>query len=70
LAIVDVNLRGEMAYPLMDWLHERGTRVVVITGYGDLPKSLNKVSAILHKPFIEGVLRSTLQRVMGRDLAS
>ena len=37
LAIVDVNLQGEMAYELMDWLHDRGIQVVVISGYEDLP---------------------------------
>ena len=30
LAVVDVNLKGEMAYELMDWLHDRSIRVVVI----------------------------------------
>ena len=67
LAVVDVNLKGEMAYALMDWLHERGTRVIVISGYGDLPKSLNKFAAILHKPFIAKALQATLRRVIGRD---
>ena len=42
LAIVDVNLTGEMAYDLMDWLHDRGTPVIVISGYEDLPGSLEK----------------------------
>jgi len=65
LAVVDVNLRGEMAYDLMNWLHDRGTRVVVISGYEDLPKSLGKFSAILHKPFAIVTLMTTLKRVMG-----
>ena len=65
LAIVDVNLQGEMAYELMDWLHDRGIQVVVISGYEDLPGSLGKFAAILHKPFTEMTLLTTLQRVMG-----
>jgi DNA-binding NtrC family response regulator len=65
LAIVDVNLKGEMAYELMDWLHGRGMRVVVITGYEDLPESLGRFAAILHKPFTATTLLMTLQRVMG-----
>jgi DNA-binding NtrC family response regulator len=66
LAVVDVNLKGEMAYELMDWLHDRSIRVVVATGYEDLPGSLGRFSAILHKPFTVTTLLTTLQRVMGR----
>jgi DNA-binding response OmpR family regulator len=66
LAVVDVNLKGEMAYELMDWLHDRGIQVVVISGYEDLPGSLGKFAAILHKPFTVTTLLTTLQRVMGR----
>jgi DNA-binding response OmpR family regulator len=66
LAVVDVNLKGEMAYDLMDWLHDRGVRVIVISGYEDLPGSLGKFAAVLHKPFTVTTLRTTLQRVMGR----
>jgi DNA-binding NtrC family response regulator len=68
LAVVDVNLKGEMAYELMDWLHDRSIRVVVTTGYEDLPESLGEFAAILHKPFTVTTLLTTLQRVMGRSL--
>jgi DNA-binding response OmpR family regulator len=64
LAVVDVNLKGEMAFPLMDWLQERGIQVVVITGYEDLPRSLDKFAAVLHKPFTAATLLKTLQRVV------
>jgi DNA-binding response OmpR family regulator len=67
LAVVDVNLKGEMAYALMDRLHDRGIRIVVISGYEDLPRALRKFAAILHKPFTMSALRTTLQRVMGRN---
>ena len=67
LALVDVNLKGELAYPLMDWLHDRGTRIIVMSGYGDLPRSLERFAAILHKPFTATALQTTLWRVMGRD---
>jgi DNA-binding response OmpR family regulator len=66
LAIVDVNLKGEMAYALMEWLHDQSIRVVVISGYEDLPGSLRKFAAILHKPFTLAMLLATLQRVTGR----
>src|SRR5262245_54349438 len=67
LAVVDVNLNGEMAYEFMDWLHDRGIRVIVISGYEDLPRSLNKFAAILHKPFTMTTLLTTLQRVAKRS---
>ena len=32
VAVVDVNLKGEMANGLIDLLHDRGVRVVVVSG--------------------------------------
>src|SRR5215510_2495216 len=66
LAIVDVNLKGEMAYGLMDWLNERGIRVLVISGYADLPQSLGQFAVILHKPFTAAALLTTLRRMSQR----
>ena len=34
-AVLDVNLQGEMAFPLADALTERGIRFVFVTGYDD-----------------------------------
>lgn len=65
LAIVDVNLQGEEAYPVVDLLVERSTPVIVATGYGletvparyrDLPR--------LEKPFVAEDVVSTLARVV------
>ena len=67
LALVDINLKGEMAFGLIDWLHDRGIRIVVISGYGDLPRSLETFAVLLHKPFSATALQTTLQRVMSRD---
>ena len=33
LAVVDINLKGEKAYDLIEWLAERRVRVLVGTGY-------------------------------------
>ena len=35
-AILDVNLGGEMVWPLVDMLRRRGVRTVLATGYSDL----------------------------------
>ena len=64
VALVDINLKGEMAYALMEWLHKRGIRIVVISGYPDLPQALEGFAATLHKPFTATALQATLQRVM------
>ena len=71
LAVVDVNLKGEMAYGLIDRLHNRGVRVIIVTGYAVLPKSTEKAAAILQKPFSGAELRTTLHQVMqGSELHS
>ena len=71
LAVVDVNLKGEMAYGLIDRLHDRGVRVIIVTGYAVLPKSTEKAAAILQKPFSGAELRTTLHQVMqGSELHS
>jgi DNA-binding NtrC family response regulator len=50
-ALVDINLRGgELAYGLIDRLHDQGVRVVVMSGYGNLPLAPGKVVAMLRKP--------------------
>ena len=67
LAIVDVNLKGEMAYELMEWLHDRGTPVIVISGYHDLPPQLARYSAILRKPFTPDVLLTTVRRTIAQN---
>jgi len=66
LAVVDVNLKGEMAYGLIDWMHDRGIRVVVVSGYALLPGSTQKAAAVLQKPFSGAELQATLRQVMHR----
>ena len=66
LAIVDVNLKGEMAYELMEWLHDRGTPVIVISGYHNLPPHLKRYSAILRKPFTPDALLTTVRQTIAR----
>jgi CheY-like chemotaxis protein len=61
IAVVDVNLNGQMAYGLMDWLHNHGTPVVVMSGYEDLPPTLGRFAAMLHKPFTAAELQEALQ---------
>ena len=64
LAVVDINLKGEMAYALIDELHDRGVRVVAISGYAVLPRLTAKVAAVLQKPFNAPELLASLRRAL------
>lgn len=54
-ALVDLNLRGEMAYPVADALRQRGIRFVFLTGYdsGAIParyKDVDRCEKPLDRP--------------------
>jgi DNA-binding NarL/FixJ family response regulator len=62
VALVDISLRGgELAYDLIDQLHDRGIRVVVVTGYADISSVQGKVAVVLQKPVREDVLLQSLR---------
>jgi DNA-binding NtrC family response regulator len=63
-ALVDINLRnGEQSYGLIDWLHERSIRIVVISGYPDVSHAKDKAAAILPKPIRAELLLASLRSV-------
>jgi CheY-like chemotaxis protein len=63
VALVDVSLQnGELSYGLIDWLHDRGVRVVVLTGYADVSLAIGKAAAVLHKPVKEELLITSLRQ--------
>ena len=64
VAIVDVNLKREMANHLIDELHEQGVRVVVVSGYAAPPVSKESVAAFLQKPFSGAELITTVSAVV------
>jgi DNA-binding NtrC family response regulator len=70
LAIVDVKLNGEMAYGLIECLHDRGISVVVLTGYSHFSLPPAKVAAILQKPFSEVELIATVGDILAQVPAS
>jgi DNA-binding NtrC family response regulator len=62
VALVDINLRnGERSYGLIDWLHERSIRIVVISGYPDVSPAKDKAAAILPKPLRAELLLESLR---------
>jgi CheY-like chemotaxis protein len=67
VAIVDINLKGEMAYGLIDRLNVRGVRIVVISGYAVPQIAQGKVSAILQKPFSAKSLLAILRQAAEKN---
>lgn len=66
MALVDVNLKGEMAGQLIDELHASGVRVIVISGYAFPPISMEKAVGFLQKPFNGKELFAALHATVGR----
>jgi DNA-binding NtrC family response regulator len=61
VAVVDVNLNGEMACGLIEELHDHGVRVIVTSGYANPPVPMHKAAAILQKPFSASELMGALR---------
>jgi DNA-binding response OmpR family regulator len=53
LALVDLHLKGEMSWGLVDWLHQRGLRVIVLSGYAGPNLSLDKAKAIVQNHSVQ-----------------
>ena len=66
LAVVDMNLKGEMAYGLIDQLRDQGVRIVVVSGYAVLPQLTEKVAAFLQKPFNGRELLAAMRGALSR----
>ena len=63
IAFVDIKLRdGELAYCLIDALHERGIRVIITSAYAVLPERVEKVASILPKPYTAAKVLATLRQ--------
>jgi DNA-binding NtrC family response regulator len=50
-AVLDINLRGEMVFPLADALAARSIPFVYVTGYGKLLRAANHGHPVLQKPY-------------------
>jgi DNA-binding response OmpR family regulator len=65
VAVVDINLRGELAYGLIDQMHDQRVRIIVLTGYAVLaPRLTGEVDAVLQKPFNGPELLDALRRTL------
>jgi DNA-binding response OmpR family regulator len=65
LAVLDINLRGEMVYPLAERLMERGIPVLFLTGYGlgVLPFKF-RTAPVLAKPYELAALEGAIDRLL------
>ncbi|HEX5463462.1 MAG TPA: response regulator [Burkholderiales bacterium] len=65
VAILDVNLNGELTYSLASALESGGVPFVFVTGYSSasLPDSF-RVAPVLQKPFLQRTLKCVLDKVM------
>jgi CheY-like chemotaxis protein len=50
-AILDINLCGEMVFPLADALSERSIPFVYVTGYGKMLRACDHGRPVLQKPY-------------------
>jgi CheY-like chemotaxis protein len=65
-AFLDVNLRGELVYPVAEALEARGVPFAFVTGYGEQGIDERFRSApVLTKPF----LPETVEQLVTRDMA-
>ena len=65
LALIDINLKGAMAYSLIDHLHDEGVPIIVVSGYAVLTSLTEKAAAILQKPYPASDLIAALHGVVG-----
>jgi CheY-like chemotaxis protein len=67
LAILDVNLNGEMVYPLADELAARAIPFVLLTGYvsTDLPERFRKVPQVT-KPYDQASLIGAVSEAISK----
>ena len=67
LAVLDVNLNGEMIYPLADELQARGVPFALLSGYGptSLPERFRTLPRI-SKPYDPEVLLKEIRRIAAK----
>ncbi|NWG25375.1 MAG: response regulator [Pseudorhodoplanes sp.] len=65
LAVLDINLNGEMSYPLAEELVARGVPLLFLTGYtaGNLPEPLRALPRV-SKPYDPAVLAREIRRLL------
>jgi len=61
-AVLDVNIAGEVVYPVADALEARGIPFLFLTGYGERAVRPDlRTHPILHKPFLPEQMREIVE---------
>jgi ActR/RegA family two-component response regulator len=70
-AVVDLNLHGEMSFPVIEHLRDRDVPVIVCSGYAELPELKHKLAGLplLPKPWNPQNLERLLKEVFKTQLA-
>jgi len=69
-AVLDVNLNGEMSYPIADALAARGLPYVFVTGYGHAGlKPEYRDRPVIQKPFTRTSLERAIEGMVASSLA-
>jgi len=69
LAVLDVNLAGEMVFPVAEMLAKRGVPFLLLSGYGEMALPKDRVDwPICAKPFKIDDLMSVLSRLVEADI--
>lgn len=69
IAIIDINLAGEAAYPIAEILKQRAIPFIFATGYGDGSVSPEWQDwPVLHKPYQKSDLQRALAQALTRRI--
>jgi CheY-like chemotaxis protein len=63
-AVLDVNLQGEPVFPAAATLAARGVKVVLATGYSEVPEAAGLAVRVLRKPVAPAELAAALGAAM------
>ena len=66
MAVLDVNLAGDLSYRLADVLLARGVPFVFCTAYADVAFGRYKGIPVLHKPFDEVALARAIEEALSQ----
>jgi ActR/RegA family two-component response regulator len=66
-AVVDLNLHGELSFPVIEELQARSVPIIVCTGYAELPEVKTRLKGLplLPKPWTAHKLSSLMEETFG-----
>jgi DNA-binding response OmpR family regulator len=66
-AVVDLNLRGELSFPVIELLEKRSVPLIVCSGYAELPELKTRLQGrpLLPKPWNSDVLSGLMKTTFG-----